>query len=45
MTSWMIKKSQDFTNVGLLRISERIRARMYLILSLQASERWHISNA
>ena len=39
MTLWIIEKSQGFTNVGLLRISESIRAYAYLILSLQASAR------
>ena len=37
MTCWVIKKSQGFTDVGLLRISENVRAYVYLILSLQAS--------
>ena len=39
MTHWIIEKSQGFTNVGLLRISESVRAYAYLILSLQASAR------
>ena len=39
MTHWIIKKSQGFTDVGLLRISESIRAYAYLILSSQASVR------
>ena len=39
MTRWIIEKSQGFTNVGLLRISESVRAYTYLILSSQASER------
>ena len=39
MTCWIIKKSQGFTDVGLLRISESIRAYTYLILSSQASAR------
>ena len=39
MTYWITEKSQGFTDVGLLRISERIRAYVYLILSLQASVR------
>ena len=39
MTLWLIEKSQGFTNVGLLRISESIRAYAYLILSSQASAR------
>ena len=37
MTRWIIEKSQGFTNVGLLRISERACA--YLILNSQASVR------
>ena len=37
MTHWIIKKSQGFTNVGLYRISESVRA--YAYLSLQASVR------
>ena len=37
MTQWMIEASVGFTNVGLLRISESIRAYAYLILSSQAS--------
>ena len=39
MTRWIIKTSQGFTNVRLLRISESARAYAYLILSLQASVR------
>ena len=39
MTCWIIEKSVGFTNVGLLRISESIRAYAYLILSFQASAR------
>ena len=42
MTRWMIEKSQGFTNVLLLRISESIRAYAYLILSLQTSTRSRI---
>ena len=42
MTHWIIEKSQGFTNVVLLRISESIRAYAYLILSLQASARSRI---
>ena len=37
MTRWIIEKSVDFTDVGL--ISESIRAYAYLILSSQASAR------
>ena len=29
MTHWIIEKSQGFTNVGLLRISESVRAHTY----------------
>ena len=39
MTSWIIEKSVGFTDVGLLRISESVRAYVYLILSSQASAR------
>ena len=39
MTWWIIEKSVGFTDVGLLRISESIRAYAYLILSSQASVR------
>ena len=39
MTRWIIEKSQGFTNVGLLRISESVRAYAYLILSSQSSAR------
>ena len=39
MTCWIIEKSQDFTDVGLYRISESVRAYAYLILSSQASAR------
>ena len=39
MTHWIIENSQGFTNVGLLKISESVRAYTYLILSLQASAR------
>ena len=39
MTCWIIEKSQGFTDVGLLRISESVMAYMYLILSSQASVR------
>ena len=37
MTWWIMGKSVSFTNVGLLRISESIRAYAYQILSSQAS--------
>ena len=39
MTWWIIEKSVGFTDVGLLRISENVRAYAYLILSSQASVR------
>ena len=42
MTRWIIEKSQGFTDVGLLRISESVRAYAYLILSSQASVRSRI---
>ena len=39
MTWWILEKSVGFTNVGLLRISESVKAYAYLILSSQASAR------
>ena len=39
MTWWIIEKSVGFTDMGLLRISESVRAYAYLILSSQASAR------
>ena len=42
MTRWIIEGSVGFTHVGLLRISEGIRAYTYLILSSQASARSRI---
>ena len=39
MTRWIIEASVGFTDVGLLRILESIRAYAYLILSSQASAR------
>ena len=42
MTQWIIEKSVGFTDVGLLRISESVRADAYLILSSQASARFGI---
>ena len=39
MTQWIIEGSVGFTDVDLLRISESIRAYVYLILSSQASAR------
>ena len=42
MTHWIIEKSQGFTDVGVLRISESVRVYAYVILSLQASARSRI---
>ena len=39
MIRWIIETSVGFTDVGLLRISESVRAYAYLILSSQASAR------
>ena len=39
MTRWIIEKSDGFTDVGLLKILESVRAYEYLILSSQASAR------
>ena len=39
MTRWIIEKSVGFTDVGLYRISESVRACAFLILSSQASAR------
>ena len=39
ITRWILEKSDGFTDVGLLRISESVRAYAYLILSSQASAR------
>ena len=39
MTCWIIEKSVGFTDVGLLTISESVRAYAYLILSSQVSTR------
>ena len=39
MTRWISEVSVGFTDVGLLKISESIRAYAYLILSSQASAR------
>ena len=39
MTQWILEKLVGFTDVGLLRISESVRAYAYLILSSQASAR------
>ena len=37
MTRWIKEKLVGFTDIGLLRISESVRAYAYLILSSQAS--------
>ena len=42
MTRWMIEGSDGFTDVGLYKISESVRAYAYLILSSQASARTSI---
>ena len=39
MAQWIIEKSDGFTDVGLYKISESVRAYAYLILSSQASAR------
>ena len=39
MTQWILEKSDGFADVGLLKISESVRAYTYLILSPQASAR------
>ena len=39
MTQWLLEVSDGFTDVGLSRISESVRAYAYLILSSQASAR------
>ena len=39
MTRWTIEVSDGFTDVGLLKISESVRAYAYLILGSQASAR------
>ena len=39
MTRWILEKLVGFTDIGLLRISESVRAYAYLILSSQASAR------
>ena len=39
MTQWIIETSVGFTDVGLLKISESVKAYAYLILSSQASAR------
>ena len=42
MTQWIKEKSVGFTDIGLLRILESVRAYAYLILSSQASARFSI---
>ena len=42
MTRWIIEASVGFTDVGLLRILESVRAYKYLILSSQVSARYGI---
>ena len=42
MTRWILEKSVGFTDIGLLRISESVRAYTYLILSSQAPARFQI---
>ena len=39
MTRWIIEKSDGFTDVGLCKVSESVRAYAYLILSSQAPAR------
>ena len=39
MTQWIIEKPDGFTDGGLYKISESVRAYVYLILSFQASAR------
>ena len=39
MTRWIIEASMGFTDVGLYKISESVRAYAYLVLSSQASAR------
>ena len=39
MTWWILEKSVGFTDIGLLRISESVRAYAYLIINSQASAR------
>ena len=39
MTQWIIEKPVGFTDIGLLRISESVRAYAYLILSSHSSAR------
>ena len=44
MTRWILEKSDGFTDVGLDKISESVRAYAYLILSSQASARSEIAD-
>ena len=39
MTRWILEASDGFTDMGLFKISESVRAYAYLILSSQASAR------
>ena len=39
MTRWILEKSDGFTDMGLYKMSESVRAYAYLILSSQASAR------
>ena len=39
MTQWILEVSDGFTDVGLSKLSESVRAYAYLILSSQASAR------
>ena len=43
MTHWILEESVGFTDAGLLKISESVRAYAYLILSSQASARSSIT--
>ena len=43
MTRWIIEASVGFTDVGLYKISESVRAYAYLILSSQAWNSWQHS--
>ena len=44
MTWWIIEKLVGFTDIGLLRISESVKAYAYLILSSQASRSSIVGN-
>ena len=45
LTWWIIEGSDGFTDVGLYKISESVRAYAYLILSSQASARSGIAGS